>query len=747
MNLGAVLGQIATGGGAARLQQVMASVGVPSMSKPSTERYIAEHLQAQLAESMIAAGKEERRLAIENDEHFQGVPAITVIADRGWSKRSHKHSYNAKSGVAVIIGSRTKKLLFLGIRNKYCSTCSIAENAGKEAPEHMCYRNWAGSSPAMESDTLVAGFRQAEKTHGVRYMHLIGDGDSSVLTSIYERVPVWGRYVRKIECVNHALKNYRAKLETIVKEKPSYKGAGKLSQKTIRRLTAGARAAIQMHASTRDVKQLRHGLRNAPYHVFGEHSKCNPAFCQVRADTAEETSEEDTTSDTDPNPPVEPPTTLQQQINALIQQEEEDNLSPATLPLHEEAEARSGYTASLDQLPEGLLFSVLCASDRTVSLAEQLVDNQTSNLAECYMGLRSYFDCGKVYIRVQSGSFEGRCYADGLRYQAGLQWITHAFEEVTGQPPPQPLADVTNKLEKRTRKERKHKQSTEYKQRRKKAKHQRNSDSFSNDYGPDAAQPDLPQELQRLCLEYKRSLYVSSSERGRIEEATRDQAAEALWFEQRKCRLTASNFGVVARRRLTTPVAKLVRNLLYDTLRESRALQWGKVHEEHARQAYLRAKGSSVVLTRSGLVIDSERGWLACSPDDLARDYSVAEDEYSLVEYKCPYSVRDITVEEACKKKDFTAYVKDGQVTLKHTHRYYYQVQGQMAICQRRWCDFVIWTPCSLTIERIPFDLNFWQEVMPKLEHFYNTAVLPKLASPRHPQGQPIREPGNSSDT
>ena len=34
---------------------------------------------------------------------FQGVPLISVIMDGGWLKRSHKHSYNAKSGVAVII--------------------------------------------------------------------------------------------------------------------------------------------------------------------------------------------------------------------------------------------------------------------------------------------------------------------------------------------------------------------------------------------------------------------------------------------------------------------------------------------------------------------------------------------------------------------------------------------------------------------------------------------------------------------
>lgn len=133
---------------------------------------------------ILEAGKEERINAEKNNSYFHGVPAITVIADAGWSKRSHKHSYNAKFGVAVIIGQHTKKLLYLGVRNKYCSVCSIAENAGKEKPTHQCYKNWTASSPAMESDILVEGFRHAESTHGVWYMFLVGDGDSSVLSSI-----------------------------------------------------------------------------------------------------------------------------------------------------------------------------------------------------------------------------------------------------------------------------------------------------------------------------------------------------------------------------------------------------------------------------------------------------------------------------------------------------------------------------------------------------------------------------------
>lgn len=196
VNVGAVLGQMATGGGASRLQQVMGSVGVASVSKQTftaTEKFITEEVERQLSQTMLDAGKEEQKYAESSGEYFQRVPAITVIADEGWSKRSHKHSYNAKSGVAVIIGMHTNKLLFLGVRNKYCSTCSIAKTSGIEIPKHVCFLNWNGSLPAMETDIVVEGLRQAESTHGVQYMRLVGDGNSSVLTSIQCGVDLLGK--------------------------------------------------------------------------------------------------------------------------------------------------------------------------------------------------------------------------------------------------------------------------------------------------------------------------------------------------------------------------------------------------------------------------------------------------------------------------------------------------------------------------------------------------------------------------
>ena len=79
------------------------------------------------------------------------MPAITVVVDAGWSKRSHKHSYNVKSGMGVIFGAATKKLLFIGVRNKYCSVCTVSEHHNLPTPSYQCFKNWSGSSCAMEA--------------------------------------------------------------------------------------------------------------------------------------------------------------------------------------------------------------------------------------------------------------------------------------------------------------------------------------------------------------------------------------------------------------------------------------------------------------------------------------------------------------------------------------------------------------------------------------------------------------------
>ena len=57
--------------------------------------------------------------------------------------------------------------------------------------------------------------------------------------------------------------------------------------------------------------------------------------------------------------------------------------------------------------------------------------------------------------------------------------------------------------------------------------------------------------------------------------------------------------------------------------------------------------------------------------------------EKHLVEIKCPYAARDMTVEEAVSNvKSFCLSKEGDELTLRHTHKYYYQVQVQLHVCK-----------------------------------------------------------------
>lgn len=240
---------------------------------------------------------------------------------------------------------------------------------------------------------------------------------------------------------------------------------------------------------------------------------------------------------------------------------------------------------------------------------------------------------------------------------------------------------------------------------------------------------------------------MTEEEAVQIEQDTTQQGDDptGLWNSLRRHRLTSSNFGVICKRRKSTPVANAVKNFLYKSISSKvSSLRWGRENEDNARKSYLEemaSRGTPVSTKRSGLVISTSYGCLACSPDGWVEDSS-SPDVHGVVEYKCPYASRDVTPVEACNKKSFFCTLDKGKLKLNHAHNYYYQVQGAMAITKRSWCDFVVWTPKGISIERIKYDSSFWTDQLPKLLAFYESALLPELAAPEHPNGRPIREPG-----
>ncbi|KAL4120167.1 hypothetical protein QTP88_012897 [Uroleucon formosanum] len=81
----------------------------------------------------------------------------TVVADGQWSKRSYKTKYDALSGVATIIGYKSRKILFVGIRNRYCIIYQRAKNKKLSLPKHTCFMNWKKGATIMEADAIAIG--------------------------------------------------------------------------------------------------------------------------------------------------------------------------------------------------------------------------------------------------------------------------------------------------------------------------------------------------------------------------------------------------------------------------------------------------------------------------------------------------------------------------------------------------------------------------------------------------------------
>ena len=100
VNIGAVLGQISTGGHGAQLEEQMFAIDLPSMRTLTfciLERKLGGLFEEVVKSELLAAGLKEKQTATEKGEYHDNVPSITVVIDAGWSKRSHKHSYNANS--------------------------------------------------------------------------------------------------------------------------------------------------------------------------------------------------------------------------------------------------------------------------------------------------------------------------------------------------------------------------------------------------------------------------------------------------------------------------------------------------------------------------------------------------------------------------------------------------------------------------------------------------------------------------
>jgi putative phage-type endonuclease len=130
------------------------------------------------------------------------------------------------------------------------------------------------------------------------------------------------------------------------------------------------------------------------------------------------------------------------------------------------------------------------------------------------------------------------------------------------------------------------------------------------------------------------------------------------WFKLREDRLTASDLYDAIKNPLSLARKKLKGNSFSSN--SIPALKWGTMFEPMATRIYSHNKKKEVF--EFGLIINDDIKNFGASPDGITEDGV-------MIEIKCPYSRKII----------------DGIIPEK----YYYQIQGQLAVCNLNDCDYI----------------------------------------------------------
>ncbi|KAJ8309693.1 hypothetical protein KUTeg_011558 [Tegillarca granosa] len=209
-----------------------------------------------------------------------------------------------------------------------------------------------------------------------------------------------------------------------------------------------------------------------------------------------------------------------------------------------------------------------------------------------------------------------------------------------------------------------------------------------------------------------------------IEQTTRGQHNNTDWYRYRGERITASQMHQVVLRK-KKPTDALLKSLFSTSTFTCAATEYCITREKSAKAQYTIEKSTNNIhLHDCGLVINNEFPFLAATPDAKVCD----KNECGLLEIKCPYAARDMTIPQAIDNiNNFVLCRENGVVTINRNHAYYVQIQGQLLVTGAPWCDLAVYTTKDFYMERISPNISFITNMLLKLALFYKYYALPYL--------------------
>jgi hypothetical protein len=214
-----------------------------------------------------------------------------------------------------------------------------------------------------------------------------------------------------------------------------------------------------------------------------------------------------------------------------------------------------------------------------------------------------------------------------------------------------------------------------------------------------------------------------------VEEKTRGQSKNENWHKMRKGLLTASLFHKVCS---STDIHKTANSLVKPGLDEEhlpQAIIYGRMYEEKARNMFIKShrfRHRQCKLEVPGLVMynDSFCPMLACSPDGIVNCKLCGK---FLIEVKCSFKYKCFHPKNALKLSKICHTDDNNNEIMNKSHKFYYQIQGQMAVTGITKTVLVFYTHKGITTVDVDYDEPFWLLCREKLISFYKDAYFPVL--------------------
>lgn len=216
-----------------------------------------------------------------------------------------------------------------------------------------------------------------------------------------------------------------------------------------------------------------------------------------------------------------------------------------------------------------------------------------------------------------------------------------------------------------------------------------------------------------------------------------DEQGSQAWLNTRKCRLTQSNTGAaLGHSSFSTPyeVAQVAAGVLVKEFSQKTIdiMHHGTITEPLAREWYEKRYKCQVI--ERGLAIPKWNKYLGASVDgEVVGIWNESTQSYDeccdgIIEIKCPQRMY-------YPLKEHNKLLAQGIVFDKYCHghiwdSHYDQMQGNMLILNKKWCDYIVYcTPeQSIYYERVHFNKKYCDDVLyPGMTDFIENKLKPLL--------------------